>query len=166
MHHIYRHDVIIDMMQQGVFVTGPENLTDPDTPVTVQRVYVSVADKTEELYLIIYRVSTSGKDGDSWWDDSIDDVRAWCAHKHTCVYMHTPHHTTPHHTTPHHTTPHHTTPYHSTPYQTYHTKIHTYTLHNDHNIHQFLRYCFCLIQNRLPFMCTLLLLIFGLILAE
>lgn len=39
------------------FVTGPEDLSDPDGPINAQRIYVTNADEEEELHLIIYQTN-------------------------------------------------------------------------------------------------------------
>ena len=39
----------------NAFVTGPEDLSDPDSPINAPRVFVSMVDESEELHLIIYQ---------------------------------------------------------------------------------------------------------------
>lgn len=39
----------------NAFVTGPEDLSDPDSPINAPRVFVSLVDESEELHLIIYQ---------------------------------------------------------------------------------------------------------------
>lgn len=36
-------------------MTGPEDLSDPDSPINAPRVYVTMVDETDELHLIIYQ---------------------------------------------------------------------------------------------------------------
>jgi len=46
-----------DAGQHDGFVTGPEDLTDPETPINAPRLYVTMVDATDELHLIIYQTN-------------------------------------------------------------------------------------------------------------
>jgi hypothetical protein len=39
----------------NAFVTGPEDLSDPDSPINAPRMYVTMVDESDELHLIIYQ---------------------------------------------------------------------------------------------------------------